>query len=701
MRDGTDAGTELVGALAAIARTVATDADLADVLARIAETARPLLPFDRLAVCWLDGPSGLQLQDLGDGTAPRSLLRSDLSPALWPDGLEADLLDDAPRRLDPAFRVDREIVEAGLCSLLRAPVGRASGVPGLLWAGSRSPGALEAAHLRVLKPIADLVSLALGHHRLQRDEGERRRRSEVLESLLPTLASVLDVREVFRQVFGIAQQVLPHDVLGLGLLTEDRLRIRMHVASAEGIADVPEFPVPDELRPTLEWDCYVAREMVLEPPSTVRARVYTGDGTQERTLTMRILPAALQLLQHHGIRSQIRVPLRLRGEIVGGLVFSAATLDRYRLEDADVARRIADHVALALSHQRLAEEERRLAEARERAVHLEGRIVRLTEELEAKGAHRVLGASKQWKDVLAQATKVAGTEATVLLTGESGTGKEVVARFIHRGSPRAQGPFTALNCAALPDQLLESELFGHEKGAFTGAVAAKPGRIEQAGGGVLFLDEVGEMSPLVQAKLLRVLQEREFQRLGATRTLKADVRVVAATNRNLQEAIARGAFREDLYYRLHVFEIRLPPLRERPEDILPFVDAFLREVGAAVGRPAAGLSRDARQRLLEYAWPGNVRELRNAVERAVILCEGSLITSEHLPMALVPAAPRPAAAADGIELPAGGVDLDALERDLVRKALERAHHNKSKAAKLLGLTRAQLYSRLEKHGLRA
>jgi two-component system response regulator AtoC len=251
----------------------------------------------------------------------------------------------------------------------------------------------------------------------------------------------------------------------------------------------------------------------------------------------------------------------------------------------------------------------------------------------------------------------------------------------------------ALNCAALPEQLLESELFGHEKGAFTGAVSARPGRIEQAAGGILFLDEVGEMSPAVQAKFLRVLQEREFQRLGGTRPLKADVRVVAATNRDLAAAMTRGAFREDLYYRLHVFEIRLPPLRERPEDIPALLEFFLREIGEQVGRPAAGVSREARDKLLAYAWPGNVRELRNAVERAVILCEGGLVTSEHLPMSLGKAA------APATEIPGGGVDLEAVERSYVEQALRQAGNNKSRAARLLGLTRAQLYSRLEKYGL--
>ena len=235
------------------------------------------------------------------------------------------------------------------------------------------------------------------------------------------------------------------------------------------------------------------------------------------------------------------MPLRLDGGYIGALIFISKTPGQYSEEDVVVARRVGDHVSLVLSHQRLAEEQRQAAEARERATLLEERVQALRNELEAtRGYHRVLGESKKWKDVLTQAAKVAPTETTVLLTGESGTGKEVAARFLHRASRRADGPFVALNCAALPETLLESELFGHEKGAFTGA-SRQPGRIEQAAGGVLFLDEVGEMSPAVQAKLLRVLQEREFQRLGGTRPIRADVRVVAATNRDL--AVASRAAR--------------------------------------------------------------------------------------------------------------------------------------------------------------
>ena len=225
---------------------------------------------------------------------------------------------------------------------------------------------------------------------------------------------------------------------------------------------------------------------------------------------------------------------------------------------------------------------------------------------------------------------MASTETTVLLLGESGTGKEVVARFLHRASPRNGGPFIALNCAALPEQLLEAELFGYERGAYTGATQSKPGQLEQAAGGTLFLDEVAEMSPSAQAKFLRVLQEREFQRLGGTRVLRTDARVVAATNRDLQRGDRPGQFREDLYYRLNVFAIRLPPLRDRRDDILPLSEAFLAEIGRGLGRPPAGISRDARQLLIEYHWPGNVRELRNILERAAILCDGGLITTEHL-----------------------------------------------------------------------
>jgi two-component system response regulator FlrC len=365
-----------------------------------------------------------------------------------------------------------------------------------------------------------------------------------------------------------------------------------------------------------------------------------------------------------------------------------------------IARRIADHVALAISHEQLVEMARQATEATVRAERLEARVKSLSDELAMKtGRAPIVGTSPQWQAAMKAATQVAATDATVMLTGESGTGKEVVARYIHGASSRSGGPFVALNCAALPEQLLESELFGYERGAFTGATQSKPGQIEMAAGGVLFLDEVSEMSATAQAKFLRVLQEREFQRLGGTRPLKANVRVIAATNRDLAKAMERGDFREDLYYRLQVFDIKLPPLRERTKDILTLSDVFIKEIGHLLGRPPAGLTRDAKETLLRYHWPGNVRELRNALERAAILSEGGLITAAHLSMRVErPAAPAPTAtAAQGTT--SGSHSLNGVERDLIAQALAECDGNKSKAAARLGISRTQLYVRLRRHQL--
>ncbi|HKI01456.1 MAG TPA: sigma-54-dependent Fis family transcriptional regulator [Thermoanaerobaculia bacterium] len=549
--------------------------------------------------------------------------------------------------------------------------------------------------------LTRLAELSSECERLASAEAERRRRAEALEALLPALAEALDVREVFQKVSSVAREVIPHDLMELGLFNEDASGARVYaVSEGQEIGVTAEFRLPDVVRGSLGVDFFILSDAEIDPATgSIRGLFYTSELAEERLVELSLPLERMRRQIALGVRSHMRVPVFLKGQMVGALLFFSRHPRQYNPEYAEACRRISDHVALAIAHQRLAEEQGRAAEARERAARLEERVVALTRELEAKGgSHQPVGVSKKWKETLELATKVAGTDTTVLLTGESGTGKEVVARFLHRASRRAQGPFVALNCAALPEQLLESELFGSEKGAFTGSVAARPGRIEQAAGGLLFLDEVGEMSPAVQAKFLRVLQEREFQRLGAARALKADVRVVAATNRDLAAAMARGDFREDLYYRLHVFEIRLPPLRERPEDIPALLEFFLREIGEQVGRPAAGISREARDKLLAYAWPGNVRELRNAVERAVILCEGGLITSEHLPMSLGQAA-APAAVPDPGEIPGGGIDLEAVERSYVEQALKQTGNNKSKAARLLGLTRAQLYSRLEKYGL--
>jgi len=308
---------------------------------------------------------------------------------------------------------------------------------------------------------------------------------------------------------------------------------------------------------------------------------------------------------------------------------------------------------------------------------------------EGRHAERVVGASPAWRDVLKRATLVAATETTACLYGESGTGKEVVARYIHRTSPRRRGPFVAINCAALPEQLLESELFGFERGAFTGAHMAKPGQIERAAGGVLFLDEITEMTPAAQAKFLRVLQEREFLRLGGTRSIRANIRVVVATNRDLRDAVARGRFRADLYYRVNVFDIRIPPLRDRRADIPLLAASFLSEFGMASDSPPAELTPEAIDALRNYDWPGNVRELRNALERATILCEGGAIRAEDLSLS--------ANAPQVVD----STDLEVIERQAIERVLREVDGNKARASRRLGISRMQLYTRLKKHGLDA
>jgi two-component system response regulator FlrC len=284
---------------------------------------------------------------------------------------------------------------------------------------------------------------------------------------------------------------------------------------------------------------------------------------------------------------------------------------------------------------------------------------------------------------------VAPTDATVLIMGETGTGKELMARAIHHWSPRAEQSFVAVNCAALAESLLESELFGHEKGSFTGAVSQRRGRFELAHGGTLFLDEVGEMTHALQSKLLRVLQEGTFERVGGTKTVTVDVRVIAATNRDLQRLVVERVFREDLYYRLSVFPIMLPPLRERPADILPLADHVLRQASRRFGKRIVGFAGDVPALLQGYAWPGNIRELQNVIERAVILCREERITSAHLHLplsspALSPGAPK---------------TLRELEREAILGALAAQRGNRRKAADQLGIGLRTLYTRLREYGI--
>jgi two-component system, NtrC family, response regulator AtoC len=308
---------------------------------------------------------------------------------------------------------------------------------------------------------------------------------------------------------------------------------------------------------------------------------------------------------------------------------------------------------------------------------------------------RIVGTSQVISDAKALLQKVATSPAsTVLLTGESGTGKDLAAKVLHYASDRAARPVMNITCSALPEQILESELFGHERGAFTDARQQKRGLLESADGGTVFLDEIGEMAPSLQAKLLRFLEEKTFKRVGGVADIRVDVRVVAATNRQLEDEVKKGRFREDLYYRLNVLPIVLPPLRARAEDIPALVHYFVDSFNTEFRKRVHGVTDDAMRRLQTYGWPGNIRELRNAVERAMLLADGVELTADQFPVAS--AAPR---LTEGVELPPTGVNLDQLERSLVVQALERSGWNQTKAATLLGLNRDQIRYRIEKFKL--
>ena len=320
----------------------------------------------------------------------------------------------------------------------------------------------------------------------------------------------------------------------------------------------------------------------------------------------------------------------------------------------------------------------------------------LREALRKKYAHpNVVARSPKMQEVLATVERVAPTNSTVLLGGESGVGKDLIARAIHEKSRRASGPFLKINSTAIPENLLESELFGYEKGAFTGAVASKPGKFELADKGTLFLDEIGDVPPVTQVKLLRVLQEREFERLGGTRTVKVDVRLVAATNRDLRAALEQGTFREDLYYRLNVVPIDIAPLRERKEDIPDLVSLFIARFSGDSGKPVEDITPEAMRMLTGYHWPGNVRELQNIIERACALAKGNVLGVDDIHLDTRPAK----SANDGAGFLPEGMTLDQWEDELVQEALRRANGNKSQAARLLGLSRNALRYRLSKIGI--
>jgi transcriptional regulator with GAF, ATPase, and Fis domain len=692
--------TELLPSLAAIARAMEDEFDPRRFLQEFSANLNPLVPHDRLAVVYLED-AGHTFSVFAEHAAPGLLPKVEYYTTDF--RRESRLLvADSPLRSvlrGEAMRVDDFSTHA--CGVGARPAG--DGEPGVLQAGLLVPlenggrliGAILAAsltaqayhetHLALLRQVARLIGPLIEHIVLLHRERRRRWRLEALAALPRAFGASLNVKDIFECCLAeVVRPVLDFDFMGAGLF-------------GPGGRDLEWFS-------TMEDDPGRPRSIPMDHLS-FGARLEAGDILLYRDVRLELDPTRPgdRLIIEQGGRSILGVPLRFGERVGGALGFGKCHPSWYDEADVEIATGIAAQVVLAIQHQRLAEEQRRLAMAEKQTRELKQRLATLRNELgERYGFHRILGRSPALREVLGKAERVAPTETSVMITGESGTGKELVARAIHYGSGRGEGPFQAINCAAVPETLLESELFGHERGAFTGADRQKVGRFELAAGGTLFLDEVGELSPAVQAKFLRVVQEREFQRLGGTATLRADVRIITATNRDLQRSVAAGQFREDLFYRLNVFVVHLPPLRERGEDVLLLAEHFVRELALKLGKGNAGISREAREALLAHTWPGNIREVQNAIERALIMSDGGLITAAQLGISGRVAGP--------VEMPASSTpppskasppasSLPEMEKRMVQDALEQTKGNKARAAMLLGLSRTQLYTRLKRLGV--
>lgn len=393
-------------------------------------------------------------------------------------------------------------------------------------------------------------------------------------------------------------------------------------------------------------------------------------------------------------RSYLCAPLRTRRQNLGVLAIVNKHVGLFAQEDVSLAEVVASQLAAVMTNARLSTELETLGD------RLGDMSFRQIEDSQVE--HRfdsVIGASPAMQAVYHLLEPILSTTTTVLLTGESGTGKELIARVIHAHGIRAKGPFIAVNCAAIPDTLLEAELFGYERGAFTGAVQRKLGRFELASGGTLFLDEIGELNLTLQAKLLRVLQEKSFERVGGVQPIKLHARIIAATNRQLETRVAEGAFREDLLYRINVYPIALPPLRERQEDLLPLAAHFLKKYGERARKHGLRLSPEACALLRAHHWPGNIRELENVIERAVLLSHGRLITARDLPLDLHGSLPEPVAEHEALAMPLSGMTWAEVEKQYIQQVLEQTGNNHSRASRRLGVSRWQLRTRLKRYGL--
>jgi formate hydrogenlyase transcriptional activator len=582
---------------------------------------------------------------------------------------------------DARFPVKSTIMrEAGLRSLCAVPLTTAHRRLGSLIIASVQPGAYSPEEVRFFSLVADQIALATDDAINFTNSQKAQERLQLLLDLTNRVASHLNLREVLREISAQIRGVMHCDGVGIGLPSPENGRFRIYVL---------DFPnAPAELEEGYEPDDDSPVMAVFRSGEPV---ILTGEDTKR-----------LKIGAAHGIRSSVHVPLTGRGAVVGVLSLGAQREHTFSGDDlaflTQVARQLALAIENALAYGEVSEQKQKLTLEK----------LYLEDELRSEGKfEEIIGRSESLRRVLDQIATVAPTDSTVLIYGETGSGKELIARAVHNLSTRKSGAFVKLNCAAIPTGLLESEMFGHERGAFTGAISQRIGRFELANRGTIFLDEIGDIPLELQPKLLRVLQEREFERLGSTRTMRSDARLIAATNRDLDQFVAEGKFRSDLYYRLNVFPVRVPALRERPEDIPLLVRHFVQQFSRSLGKAIDAIPAETMTALTRYPWPGNIRELQNVIERAVILTNGSVL-SVHIDDLRAPGPPAaPLSTPNGHAAPTASRQhlrsaLDESERQQIIAALEKSNWivaGSEGAAARLGLKRSTLQSRMQKLGI--
>jgi formate hydrogenlyase transcriptional activator len=667
-------------ALLEISESIATHRDLPALLHAIAERLHRLVSFDFI---------GLTLPDANRNIVRLHVLESSL-PTEVKEGFEFPI-EEATREIvweqqkalvvtDLEFdsRFPRNVGllrKEGIRSFCLLPLTTAQRRVGALAFGSAEKGAYDGADLEFLRQVAAQVAVAVDNalnfqdaQIYQEQLSRERDRLRLLLEVNNALVSNLDLRELLKEIAACLRRVIRHDYTALALYDPATKEMRLRAL------DFPEGKglIQEEMTVPLEGsaggEVFTTRKPVLV--NTANANRYQ-------------VPIA-RLAEEEGLKCFCILPLFTSARDLGTLALGALAEDSFRQEDVDLLAQVANQIAIAvenaLAYREIAELKNRLAEEK----------LYLEEEIRTEhNFEEAIGESVALKRALSQAETVAPTDSTVLILGETGTGKEMIARAIHDLSRRREGTFVKINCAAIPTGLLESELFGHEKGAFTGAIAQKIGRFELAHHGTLFLDEVGDIPLELQPKLLRVLQEREFERLGGTRTLRVDVRVVAATNRNLAPMVEEGLFRRDLYYRLNVFPILIPPLRERREDVPLLVRYFVQKYARLMDRRIETISAEEMEALTRYHWPGNVRELENLIERAVILSPG--------PELRVPVAELKQPS----EVPSN-LTLQAAEREHILRVLRETNGvvgGPRGAAARLAMKRTTLQSKMRKLGI--